>query len=45
LKVALRYLTTAMDYDVPQQDLSVRLSRMPAQPKSRFVLSNVRRIS
>ena len=45
MKVALRYLTTAIDYDVAEQDLRVRLSRMPAQPNSRFVLSNVRRIS
>jgi fatty-acid peroxygenase len=44
LKVALRSLTT-IDYDVPEQDLRVRLSRLPAQPTSRLTISNVKRSS
>jgi fatty-acid peroxygenase len=43
MKVALRQLTGGMDYSVPQQDLRINLSRMPAIPRSRFVTANVRR--
>ncbi|TYP88584.1 cytochrome P450 [Blastococcus xanthinilyticus] len=39
---AVRLLTTAMAYDVPLQDLSVDLSRMPAAPASGVRLSGVR---
>ncbi len=42
MKRAVRLLTTAMQYDVPAQDLRIDLSRMPARPKSGFVISNVR---
>lgn len=38
-----RLLATAVRYDVPEQDLGIDLSRMPAIPRSRFVISNVRR--
>ncbi|WP_019142768.1 cytochrome P450 [Noviherbaspirillum massiliense] len=41
---AVRMLVSEMRYDVPQQDLQIDLSRMPAIPASRFVISNVRRI-
>ncbi|MBW3632197.1 MAG: cytochrome P450 [Chloroflexi bacterium] len=44
MKGAVRQLTTAMEYEVPLQDLSIDLSRMPAIPKSRFVIGNVRQI-
>jgi fatty-acid peroxygenase len=43
MKTAVRMLTTGMRYEVPEQDLRIDLSRMPAQPKSRFVIRNVRR--
>ena len=43
MKVAVRFLTESMRYDVPEQDLRVKLSRMPAVPESRFVISGVRR--
>lgn len=39
---AVRLLTRAMDYDVPAQDLAVDLTRMPAQPRSGFVIDAVR---
>lgn len=42
MKTAVRLLTSAMSYDVPQQDLRVDLSRVPAIPQSRLVLRNVR---
>lgn len=38
---AVRLLATSIRYDVPEQDLSVSLSRMPAIPRSRFIVSNV----
>jgi fatty-acid peroxygenase len=44
MKEAVRLLTTSMRYDVPPQDLHVRLSRMPAVPNSRFVITNVRQV-
>ncbi len=42
-KTAARLLANAMTYGVPPQDLSVNLATMPALPKSRFVIQNVRR--
>jgi fatty-acid peroxygenase len=39
---AVRLLTTAMDYDVPEQDLRVRLDRVPARPADGFRIANVR---
>jgi fatty-acid peroxygenase len=43
MKRAVRLLTTAMRYEVPEQDLTIDLSRMPAIPRSRLVISNVQR--
>ncbi len=43
MKRALRLLTEHMTYTVPEQDLSVRLSRMPAQPASGFIMTQIRR--
>lgn len=42
LKRAARLLATGMTYEVPQQDLGIDLSRLPAEPKSGFVMANVR---
>lgn len=42
VKTAVRLLVSAMDYDVPAQELRIDLSRMPAIPQSRFVIGNVR---
>ncbi|MBY3553281.1 cytochrome P450 [Modestobacter lapidis] len=39
---AIRLLSTAMTYEVPLQDLSVDLSRMPAAPSSGMRISRVR---
>lgn len=41
MRVALRFLTTRIAYDVPDQDLSVAMTRLPALPRSHFVISNV----
>lgn len=42
MKRSVGLLTTAMRYDVPEQDLGIDLSQMPAIPHSRFVISGVR---
>lgn len=39
---AIRLLNGAMTYDVPPQDLSVSLARMPTGPASGFVMTEVR---
>jgi len=42
LKTSVRYLTRAITYDVPAQDLTVSLARVPTLPASRFIIENVR---
>ena len=42
MKVAVAFLTRSVAYTVPQQDLRIKLSRMPAIPESRFVIRAVR---
>ncbi len=44
MKTGVKRLTRSMTYDIPEQDLRVRQSRMPAIPKSRLVIRRVRRI-
>lgn len=44
MKTAMRLLTGEMSYQVPQQDLRIDLSRMPAIPNSRFRIGDVRRL-
>jgi fatty-acid peroxygenase len=41
MKVALRFLCTGIRYHVPLQDLGLDWRRLPALPRSRFVLSKV----
>lgn len=41
MKVAVRFLTETISYEVPSQDLSFSLSQMPTLPKSGFVISAV----
>jgi fatty-acid peroxygenase len=43
-KTAVHLLTHSMSYNVPPQDLSLNLSRLPTIPKSRFVINQVRDI-
>ena len=45
MKRTVRLLTEEMQYEVPEQDLRIDPSRMPAIPHSRLVISNVRRTS
>lgn len=42
MKVALDFLARRLTYDVPKQDLRITTSRLPALPRSRFILNNVR---
>ncbi|ABF54262.1 cytochrome P450 [Sphingopyxis alaskensis] len=42
MKLTADFLTRRMSYEVPGQDLRIEWSRLPALPRSRFVLSNVR---
>lgn len=41
MKITLNMLVNRMDYKVPGQDLDIDLSRIPAIPKSRFIISNI----
>lgn len=41
MKTALSFFLYEMDYDVPEQNLDIDWSRLPAIPVSRFVMSNV----
>ena len=42
MKVATRFLTEAIAFEVPGQDLRINWARLPALPHSRFVMTNVR---
>jgi fatty-acid peroxygenase len=42
IKVAANFLTREIAYHVPEQDLRIDQSRLPALPRSRFVIANVR---
>ena len=42
MKVAADFLARRIVYDVPEQDLRINYSRLPALPRSRFVIGNVR---
>ncbi len=42
MKTAMRLLTREMRYQVPEQDLSISLSRIPAIPNSHFRIGDVR---
>lgn len=42
MKRAVHMLVTAMRYDIPEQDVQVDLTRMPAIPNSRFILHHVK---
>lgn len=44
MKISLDYLTKAIVFDLPVQDLSFSLSKMPTLPESGFVMRNVKTI-
>lgn len=43
IQTAGKFLAAEMAYDVPEQELDIDFSEVPAMVKSRFVISNVRR--
>ena len=44
MKEAVRLLVTKMEYEMPVQDVSVDLHRMPAQPKSGLLMRAIRSV-
>lgn len=42
MKVAVDFLSGCIDYDVPEQDLELDRTRLPACPRSRMVISSAR---
>lgn len=42
MKTSLHVLANQIDYDVPEQDLHVSMTRMPTLPKSRFQICHVK---
>jgi fatty-acid peroxygenase len=42
MQSALRFLLRGIRYEVPQQDLEIDYSRLPALPRSRFMIRHVR---
>lgn len=45
MKLAVNMLARQMEYQVPRQDLRISLTRIPAMPKSRFIIDQVRAIA
>ncbi|TCP19986.1 fatty-acid peroxygenase [Scopulibacillus darangshiensis] len=43
MKVSLDYLANKIDYDVPDQDLSFSMVKMPSIPHSKVVIQNVKK--
>lgn len=43
MKATLDFLVKKIDYDLPSQDLSYSLSKMPTFPKSGIIINNVKR--
>jgi cytochrome P450 len=42
MSVAVRFLARSLQYEVPEQDLSITWDRLPALPRSHFVMRNAR---
>jgi len=42
MRTAIDFFTREMSYDVPAQDLRIDATRLPALPRSRFVISEIR---
>ena len=43
MKSSLDFMVNKIEYEVPLQDLSYCLGRIPTLPKSRFIINNIRR--
>lgn len=42
MKVATQFLVDRISYDVPPQNLEINFTRLPAIPRDRFIMENVR---
>nr|WP_199484595.1 cytochrome P450 [Peribacillus glennii] len=42
MKASLDFIANKIDYEVPEQDLSYSLTKMPTLPESGFIISNMR---
>ena len=45
MKASLDFLVNKIEYDVPNQNLSYSMEKMPTLPESKFIMSNIRRKS
>lgn len=45
LKVSMKFLATKLKYEVPLQDLSYSLRRIPTLPKSKFIMTKIQKKS
>lgn len=45
MKASLEFLTKQITYEVPEQDLTYNLIRIPSLPKSGFIINHVKRLS
>lgn len=43
IEASLRFILHTVDYNVPKQDLSYSLAKMPTLPSSGFIMSNIKR--
>lgn len=43
MKASLDFLVNRIEFEVPEQDLRYSLSKMPALPESRFIMSSIKR--
>lgn len=43
MKATMDFLVNDIDYDVPDQDISYSLSRMPTRPESGYIMANIER--
>ncbi|MDD3173017.1 MAG: cytochrome P450 [Herbinix sp.] len=44
MKISIKFLVNNLEYQVPLQDLSYSLRRLPTLPKSKFIISNVKNL-
>ena len=45
MKASLDFLVNKIEYDVPNQNLSYSMAKIPTLPESKFIISNIRRKS
>jgi fatty-acid peroxygenase len=43
IKASLNFIVNSIEFEVPEQDLSYSMARIPTLPRSGFILNNVKR--